>query len=100
LLKISSVYNPITPLQFTNPGQVQQVHLIIDKKLSNEYFNKLYCTTIFKNVQGFYLQTVLQDSQIFQAQPLSLLATESSLSCLEIKNLKGFTPVYILEYLA
>lgn len=46
------------------------------------------------------MQTVLQDSQIFEAQPLSLLATEKSLFCLEIKNLKGFTPVYILEHLA
>ena len=100
LLKISAVYNPITPLQYTKTGQVQQIRLIIEKRLTNEYFSKLYYSTIGKGVQGFYLQTVLQDSQIFEAEPLSFLATESSLSCLEIKNLKGFTPIYILEHLA
>jgi hypothetical protein len=78
-LVVSAVYNPLAPLAHTRKGQVSKLRLIVDKRLTDAYFERLANTCVNKGLTSFCLKNALQDSQTFESMPLAILASEKTL---------------------
>lgn len=97
-LTVSCVYEPYAPLQYCESGQVGSLKLILEKKVSDSYLERLSSTLRDKNLRALHIMSVFKFSDFLASSSLDAILDNGcpNLEELIIKNMRGYSPISLL----
>ena len=97
-LIVSCVYEPYAPLEYCEPGQVDSLRLILEKKVSDAYLERLSSTLRGKELRALHIMSVFKFSDFLASGSLDAILDNGCqyLEELVIKNMRGYSPISLL----